>query len=112
MGLTTDRNDECLDEIRPDGQQECYLILSEEERAKGFVRPVRRSYIHKVCGSVTTMGQALAETYARNPKFYGGTFCVSCGDHFKLREYENLDKDVPDYEPQFFWDGTSEAVGS
>lgn len=28
-------------------QNEVYLILSEEERAKGFVRPCRDSYIHK-----------------------------------------------------------------
>jgi len=112
MGLTTDRNDECLDEIRPDGQQECYLILSDEERAKGFVRPVRRSYIHKKCGTVTAMGQAIAETYARNPKFYGGTFCVHCGAHFPLMDYENLEKDVPDYVPQFLWVGTNEGVGT
>jgi hypothetical protein len=34
------------------------------------------------------MGQALAETYARNPKFYGGTFCCHCGKHFLLHEYK------------------------
>lgn len=98
MGLTTDRNDECLNEIRPDGQQECYLILSDEERAKGFIRPVRRTYVHVVCGGSTRMGQAIAETYARNPKFYGGTFCVGCGDHFDLR----LDGVY-----QFHWDDDS-----
>ena len=26
------------------GQQKAYVVLSDEERAKGFVRPVRRSY--------------------------------------------------------------------
>jgi hypothetical protein len=30
------------------------------------------------------MGLAIAETYARDPHFYGGTFCASCGDHFKV----------------------------
>ena len=29
---------------------------------------------------VTSMGQAIAETYARKPKFYSGTFCVNCED--------------------------------
>lgn len=29
------------------GQHKAYWILSDEERAKGFTRPVRRSYIHK-----------------------------------------------------------------
>ncbi|HXI96979.1 MAG TPA: hypothetical protein VNG04_12690 [Candidatus Acidoferrum sp.] len=86
MGLTTNRDDECIKLIRTDGQQQCYLVLPEEERAKGFVRPVRRSYVHLKCGTVTTMAQAIAETYARDPSFYGGTFCVGCGTHFNLRE--------------------------
>lgn len=61
------------------GQQEGYVVLAEEERAKGFVRPVRRSYRHLKCNTVTTMGQTIAETYARNPYFYSGTFCCGCG---------------------------------
>ena len=63
-------------EINPKtGMQKGYVVLSAEERAKGFVRPVRRSYVHLKCGTVTTMGQSIAETYARQPNFYGGTFC-------------------------------------
>jgi hypothetical protein len=27
------------------------------------------------------MGQAIAETYARNPGFYGATYCVGCNRH-------------------------------
>lgn len=80
------------------GMQKGYVVLSPEERAKGFVRPVRRSYIHKPCGTVTYMGQALAETYARDPGFYNGTFCCHCKTHFPL--------------DQFVWDGTQEQVGS
>lgn len=72
--------------LRSDGQQQGYVVLAEEERAKGFVRPVRRSYKHDKCGAVTTMGQALAETYARDPKFYSGTFCAHCGSHFPVGE--------------------------
>lgn len=85
MGLTTDRNDPCLHEIEPSGMQRCYLILSEEERGKGFVRPVRNYYIHFKCGTVTRMGDALSETYARDPEFYGGTYCVRCKTHFDLK---------------------------
>jgi hypothetical protein len=133
-------------EIDPaSGQQKAYAVLSEEERAKGFVRPVRYSYVHRGarpkygirpvtpeekerwgddadfyekyppsqsgplghlwtkaelqgCGAVTTMGRALAETYARDPKFYSGTFCVGCGKHLPLN--------------QFVWDKTDEIVGS
>lgn len=103
MGLTIDENDDCLKEIRSDGQQECYLILPEEERARGFVRPVRRSYRHVKCNTVTSMGQALAETYARDPYFYGATFCVSCGTHFNL---------ITDSKHQFLWtDGSGQGVG-
>jgi hypothetical protein len=170
MSLTTNPNDPCLIEgQKSEGQNECYLVLSEEERAKGFVRPVRTTYIHigrkiekklngslngrliriddpeydnrdgyytkergyagyleyseekfplvgkyltKVefdamsenkshsggCGVATTMNMALSETYARNPKFYGATFCVGCNKHLPVDE--------------FVWDGTDELVGS
>src|SRR5580700_645176 len=46
MGLTTDRNDPNLHVVKPNGQNATYLILSEEERAKGFVRPLRTKYRH------------------------------------------------------------------
>jgi hypothetical protein len=87
-GLTTDPNDPRLGhgvDHEPIPQHDVYLVLSEADRAAGFVRPVRRSYIHHRdlggCGTVTTMGVALAETYARQPDFYGATYCVGCGMH-------------------------------
>lgn len=83
-GTTDDRNDPRLDNIEPSGMQETYLVLSAEERAKGYVRPVRDSYRHLTCNAWTTMGTAIAQTYARNPTFYGGTFCARCGDHFPV----------------------------
>lgn len=100
MSLTTDRNDPKLKEGQKNetGQHEIYLVLSDEERAKGFVRPVRKTYVHTKCGTATTMGQALAETYARDPKFYGATFCVGCNKHLPVDEFN--------------WDGTNEKVGS
>lgn len=78
-------------EIQPNGMQKGYVVLSEEERAKGFVRTVRRSYVHDKCGVTTTMGHALAETYAREPTFYGATFCCKCGAHFPVAEFSWLD---------------------
>jgi hypothetical protein len=104
MAATTDPGDPGLRKIRPDGQQENYLVLSEEERAKGFVRPVRAKYVHLACGTVTTMGSALAETYARDPSFYGGTFCCHCGRHFPLRDEKGG--------ANFVWDGDQSPVGS
>lgn len=137
-------------EINPaTGQQKGYVVLSEEERKKGFVRPVRQSYVHvgplrpkyplrdlteeenkrysqygyfkyeqypedettlgkywtqselnkKGCGATTTMSLPLAETYARDPEFYGATFCTGCGAHHPVGE--------------FIWAGTPiERVGS
>lgn len=83
MGTVSDRRE--LDTtIGPDGMQKNYLVLSQEECAKGFVRPVRRTYVHTKCGVATTMGEALAETYARHPAFYSGTFCISCRGHFPV----------------------------
>jgi hypothetical protein len=99
--LTTDPTDPRLKrELDTDraGQNEVYLVLSEEERAKGFVRPVRKAYIHNTCGSITSMGQALSETYARDPQFYGATYCVNCAKHLPVAE--------------FIWESDGTVVGS
>lgn len=127
---------------RSDGQHEAYWILSAEERAKGFVRPVRKTYRHigapgpthplrtldadelkryskfgylyyeeypydperpqtvgrywrqcdldrvnAGCGCDTTMGLVIAETYARDPRYYGSTFCCYCQKHFPVGEF-------------------------
>ncbi len=72
-------------EIEPlSGQQKGYIVLTPAERAKGFVRPVRDAYRHLKCGKITTMSRDLAETYARDPKFYDGTFCTTCRSHFPV----------------------------
>lgn len=122
------------------GQHFAYFVLTEEERAKGFVRPIRDAYRHvgtrpqhlvrdlteqeKIdfsdhgyvkfeewpvgtqagigrfwthaelesgCGTVTTMSREIAETYARNPKFYQSTFCLKCRKHIPVREFTWLD---------------------
>lgn len=142
-------------ELKPNGQQKGYVVLSDEERAKGFVRPVRYSYIHvgmpapqnplrdltpeehadydrygyvkfeaypesgsavtgkywtqaeldrigKGCGTVTTMSREIAETYARAPHFYGGTFCCGCGKHLPVGSTG-----------EFIWDdGSGQRVGT
>jgi len=85
-------------ELQENGQQKDYVVLSEEERKKGFVRPYRESYTHLPCGTSTRMSKAIAETYARDPAFYSGTFCTECSKHFPL--------------DQFVWEGTKEQVGS
>ena len=86
--LTANRNDPRLGhgvDDEPTGMNEAYLVLSDEERAKGFVRPVRTTYVHSVdlggCGVLTTMGLIIAETYAAKPFFYGATFCAGCHKH-------------------------------
>lgn len=119
--LTTDPTDLDLGrgvDTAPVPQNKKYLVLSEEERKKGFLRPLRRSYIHvgvggheidpnnpakhgrteKGCGVQTTMGIALCETYAANPKFYGSTYCVGCQMHLPVAE--------------FVWSEDGEVVGS
>lgn len=136
MSITYDKNDPKLHETLPGGQKAAYLALSAEERAKGFVRPVRTAYKHvgcrpkypvrelteeehdrydrynymyweqypeggrisgkfwtdaeirRGCGTVTTMAVELAETYARNPKFYGSTFCAHCHQHYPVAEFK------------------------
>lgn len=103
--LVTDPDDPRLThgaDSEPVPQAKAYLVLSEAERAKGFVRPVRCSYIHSgatsPCGAVTTMSQALAETWARDIGFYGATYCASCRMHRPVSE--------------FTWDGDGSVLGT
>lgn len=154
MPFTTNPEDPRLgwgQDETPTEQNEVYLILSEEERAKGFIRPVRMAYVHigkprpkyplrdltdaekehhegqgyvkfeeypeserpklgkywtqaqldsieNGCGTLTIMAREFAETYARNPQFYGSTYCVGCKKHLPVSE--------------FVWDKTNERVGS
>jgi hypothetical protein len=101
MSTTDDRNDPRLThgtDDEPVPQADAYLVLSDEERARGFVRPVRSAYVHDACGAVTTMGRSIAETYAADPKFYGSTYCCTCRMHRPVAE--------------FVWDGTTDRVGS
>lgn len=146
--ITDDPKNPELREVDPaTGMQKSYLVLSAEERAKGFTRPYRDAYVHvgkkpkyplrpltaeesntygaefvayedypenerpklgkywtqeeldsSKCRAVTIMGRALSETYARNPKFYGATFCCACRKHFPVA--------------QFVWDVDGQVVGS
>lgn len=73
------------------GQHSSYIVLCPDERAKGFVRPVRDVYRHRTCHTLTTMGLALSETYARDPTFYSHTFCMRCNAHFPVAEFEWID---------------------
>jgi hypothetical protein len=85
-----------------DGQHKDHWILPESERAKGFIRPVRRTYIHEVCGGETSMGQLIAETYARQPSYYGQTFCCTCKGYFPVGQHG-----------EFVWkDNPTEKVGT
>lgn len=52
----------------------------------------------KGCEVRTTMGRALSETYARDPKFYGATFCCGCNRHLPVEE--------------FVWTADGQRVGS
>lgn len=95
-----------VDEVRAEqrgetGMHKSYIVLSDEERAKGFVRPLRNSYVHEKCSSVTTMGSMIAETYARDPKFYGRTYCATCRTHFPVGE-----------DGEFVWVGEKAKVGT
>ncbi len=127
-------------DTKENGQQRGYVVLSEAERAKGYVRSVRVSYLHagpqgpqyplrdltdkdeaflgghgyvkfeeypedrapltgkfwtqdkldavgKGCKKLTTMSLAIAETYARDPGFYQGTFCSTCAEHLPVTEF-------------------------
>lgn len=57
--------------------------------------------IGKGCGTVTSMPVACAETYARQPGYYGSTFCCGCGQYLPVGA-----------KGEFVWDHTTERVGT
>ncbi len=40
--------------------------------------------INKGCGTITNMPRSIAETYAKQPGFYGSTFCCGCSDYIRV----------------------------
>jgi hypothetical protein len=92
--LTTDPEDPDLThgvDAQPVPQAAAYLVMNDEEKAKGYVRPVRTTYRHDrglACGVVTTMSLPLAETYAARPDFYGATYCAGCKMHLPVAEFD------------------------
>jgi hypothetical protein len=103
-GITDDPDDPRLthgSDDTPAPQADTYLVLSDTERAQGFRRPVRLAYLHQPCGQVTVMAREIAETYARQPDFYGSTYCVHCRQHRRVGA-----------DGEFVWQGTDEKVGT
>lgn len=83
------------------GQYRDYWVLSPEDRAKGFMRPVRLSYRHDRCGKSTKMNQAIAESFARDVSFYSHTYCATCGNHYPVGP-----------RGEFTWLDSTERVGT
>lgn len=157
--LTTDRNHPELTkgvDTTEVPQAKVYLVLSDEELKKGYIRPLRTKYEHRGqslaglinprlmiedeiqrhgnrfygyadyepsyepligraltrqayldlvagkkytggCGVETKMHETIGATYARDPKFYGATYCVGCGKHLPVGEFvwsDNPDQEV------------------
>jgi hypothetical protein len=96
MPLTTDPTDPALghgSDSAPVPQNTKYLVLSDEERTKGYVRPYRDTYKHTTCGQTTSMGYAIAATYATQPDFYGATYCTTCSMHRPVAEFTWVEMD-------------------
>lgn len=61
----------------------------------------RLDAVGKGCGTVTSMPKSIAETYARQPNYYGSTFCCGCGKYLRVGA-----------NGEFVWAGTNERVGT
>lgn len=77
--LVTDKNDPKLAEGQQNktGQHSVYLVLSDEERAKGFIRPVRQIYIH--------VGKKIERD--EEGRLYGKLISISDSDYPKKEYY-------------------------
>jgi hypothetical protein len=69
---------------KEDGQHENYPVNTEGE----YVAPIRRTYVHRKCGVATKVSMNIAETYAKNPRYYSHTFCVGCKEHMPINQFE------------------------
>jgi hypothetical protein len=75
---------------RPDGQQNEYVTLPDEDRDQGDLTGVPQVYIHRKCGGATGMPEEIIRSYLKNPYLYSAdaTFCCTCGRPVPLRECE------------------------
>lgn len=71
----------------------------DEDRIGRYWTAEQLASVGKGCGTVTSMSQAIAETYARDPFFYGSTYCVGCGMHKPVGRTG-----------EFVWDGPYDPV--
>lgn len=64
------------------------------DAANGFVRPVRRTYVHTGCYKMTRIPLDVAENFARDPSFYTTTFCHHCQAQHPVAEFGWHDGDI------------------
>lgn len=87
----------------PDGQYEDHWVLSPEDRAKGFVRPMRLSYRHVGTGGpVNPMRDLTAEERVGYDRF----------DYVKYEQYPKGDSIVGRFWTQKDLDGIGKGCGS
>ena len=74
--------------LRPDGQQEEYVTLPEEDRETGSLDGVPRVYKHDKCGGMTGMPEEIIRSYLANPWLYmaDASYCCGCEKHVPCRE--------------------------
>lgn len=61
--------------------------LTSDQLAKGFIRPIKRWYMHNVCGTITSMSNEQAEKFARVPQAFRDTYCVQCQENRPVDEF-------------------------
>lgn len=80
---------------------ECDHNFAYQAKDIGEIERAGNKHMLGGCGHITTMGRSIAETYARDPHFYSGTFCTTCRNHFPVGErgeftwYENDGREGP-----------------
>lgn len=75
--------------------------LSDEDKRKGRLRPLRYVYLHETCGALTKVSVTTAEFMASQPYAFKRAYCAHCRAQFAAG---------PDGE--FTWKGSTERVGS
>jgi hypothetical protein len=72
--------------------------LTPEEKAAGFIRPMRTRVKHKFCGTTSILRTVDALDMARDPTSWSTCWCMVCGRRLPADQFE--------------WFPGGEAVGS
>lgn len=67
------------------------VVLTEQELAAGFVRPLRLRVLHIFCGRPSAVMAGQAEDLAKDPASWSTCWCGVCGRRLPIEQFTWVD---------------------